>query len=187
MTTYTPEWKGPIEGYVKNFLGKNLWRLKGTHDHDDAINSAYVMFLVCAQKYPMLDTPQHFMALFKTAWTNEFNDLSVKAGNARKAIAMTDLGRVDEDGEQIDTPLESVGELDNAGTLALMVRQAPREVLLVLNLFLSAPQELLELAMVSWSRSGKYQAGGERWVEKMLGLKPGTCPIKKTEDYFTKP
>lgn len=183
--TYTPEWTGAVEGYVKNFLAKNLWRLRGTHEHEDAVNSAYVMFLVCASKYPALDTPQHFMALFKTAWTNEFNDLSVKAGNVRKAISMTDLNRVDEDGEEITTPIESVGEMDNAGALALMVKQAPKEVLMVLNLFLNAPQELLELATKAWTESGKYQAGGERWVEKMLGMKAGTCPIKKTEEYFT--
>lgn len=181
--SYTPEWKGPIEGYVVNGLAKNLWRLKPTHTHEDALQDAYVMFLRCAARYPLMDTPQHFMALFKTAWTNEFNDLSVKASNARVAISMTDLCRVDENGDEIATA-DSIGERDNDGALAVMIKEAPHDVMLVLNLFLVAPQELLELAMATWRKSGRHSPAGERQVEKMLGLPAGTNPLEKTERYF---
>lgn len=183
-STYRPEWKGPIEGYVVNFLTKSLWRLTPLHDRDDALQEAYVVFLRCAAKYPLMDTPQHFMSLFKTAWVNEFNDLSVKATKARKAIPVSQLGRVDEDGDEVVVVADVAGSTDNDGALALMVKQAPREVLMVLNLFLNAPAELLELATATWQKQGKYSAGGERWVEKMLGMPSGTNPIKRTEDYF---
>ena len=184
--TYRPEWSGALEGYVVNFLAKNLWRLTPTHDRDDAMQEAYVVFLRCAAKYPLLDTPQHFMALFKTSWMNEFNDLSVKATTARKSVPLSQLARIDENGDEVEYSKELAGATDNDGALALMIRDAPKEVMLVLNLFLSAPAELLELASATWKKNGKYSAGGERWVEKMLGLPTGTEPIKLTEDYFTK-
>ena len=183
--SYVPEWKGPIEGYVVNFLSKQLWRVRPLLEHDDAMQEAYLVFLRTAARYPMMDTPQHFMALFKTSWTNEFHDLSRKATNARIAVSMSDLGGTDEDGERWSVP-EAVGETDNMGTLALMVKQAPREVLMVLNLFLTAPGELLELAHSTWRAQGKYNAGGERWAEKALGLPVGTSPLQQTEDYFTR-
>lgn len=184
-STYRPEWKGPIEGYVVNFITKNLWRLSPTHDRDDALQDAYVAFLRCAARYPMMDTPQHFMALFKTWWTNEFNDLSVKATQARKAVPLSQLARVDENGDEVEYSKETAGALDNDGALALMVQQAPKEVLMVLNLFLTAPNELLELATKAWQEHGRYSPGGERFVERMLGLKPGTDPIQQTKEYFT--
>ena len=61
----------------------------------------------------------------------------------------------------------------------------PREVLLVLNLFLNAPQELLELAFATWRKSGKYRADGDKAVARMLGLPPDAQPMSRTESYFT--
>jgi len=177
-STYVPEWKGPIEGYVMNQLAKQLWRVRPLLEHEDAMQEAYVVFLRCAARYPLMDTPQHFMALFKVSWANEFTDWSNKATNARKAMPMSDLNRMDEDGEMNDAPIDSVGETDNMGALSLMVKQAPREVLMVLSLFLNAPGELLELAQSTWRAQGKYNAGGERWAEKVLGLPVGSAPLQ---------
>lgn len=184
-SAYKPEWSGSIEGYVVNFVSKNLWRVAPTHDRDDAMQEAYVCFLRCASRYPMLDAPQHFMALFKTTWANEFNDLSVKATKARKSVPLSQLSRVDENGDEVEYSREGAGCTDNDGALAVMIAQAPKEVLMVMNLFLNAPAELLEVAQAAWKSSGKNSPGGERWVEKVLGLKLGTDPIKKTQDYFT--
>lgn len=182
--SYLPEFKGSIEGYCVNFLAKNLWRLGPTHDREDAMQEARLTFLRCAARYPLLDTPQHFMALFKTTWANEFNDLSVKATAARLIVSISALSRTDEDGDEYSPFAESVGETDNEGQLAVMMRQAPREVLLVLHLFLNAPAELLELASTAWRASGRYSADGERWAEKALGLKVGAAPLKQTKEYF---
>src|ERR1700760_3791319 len=76
--TYLPEWKGEIEGYVMNTITRHGWRVESTHRREDLKQEAYIVFMRCAAKYPMLDTPQHFMSLFKRAWTNALNDLSVK-------------------------------------------------------------------------------------------------------------
>jgi DNA-directed RNA polymerase specialized sigma24 family protein len=180
--SYLPEFKGPVEGYVVNFLHKNLWRVSRTHDFDDAMHEAYLVFLRTASKYPDLDTPQHFMALFKTSWMNEFHDLSTKATEARRLVTEALFGGEDSDGEEYRRDV--IGDLDNDGSLAVMVRQAPKEVLLVLNLFLNAPQELLELAMTTWRKNGKYRADGDKAVAKMLGLPPDSTPVSDTQKYF---
>lgn len=180
-----PEFKGSIEGYCVNFLTKNLWRLRGTHDHDDAMQEARLTFLRCAARYPLMDTAQHFMALFKTTWSNEFHDLSTKATKARSALPFSDYMRADENGDDYSSLGDSIGETDNEGQLAVMLKQAPLEVLMVLNLFLNAPAELLELAAATWKARGHYSPDGERWAEKALGLKVGANPLKQTKEYFT--
>lgn len=182
--SYLPEFKGPIEGYVANYLAKNLWRISATHDRDDAMQEAYIVFLRCAAKYPLLDEAKHFMALFKTAWSNEVADLSTKATRARKSVSLTDLARVDDNGDEVPTSHEAVGSTDNEGILGMLVKEAPSDVMLVINLFLNAPAELMELALETWKQGGKHNAGGERHVEKMLGLPMGTNPIARAEKYF---
>lgn len=177
--SHIPEFTGPIEGYVCNFLKRNLWRVRATHDHKDAMQEAYIVFLRVAAKYPMLDAPQHFMALFKTSWAHEFNDLSHRARPANAEISEemhSDDGVFTRD---------SIGELDNDGQLAVLINQAPSEVFMVLNLFLSAPQELLDMALASWRASGHYKAEGDRAVSRLLGLPPGSQPMTQTQEYFS--
>lgn len=177
---YIPEFKGPIEGYVVNYITKQHWRLARTHDRDDMMQEAHVVFLRCAAKYPIIDTPQHFMALFKTAWSNHVNDLSVKATAARALVSENLFEAEDEEVWLRD----HAGELDNDGQLAVMLRQAPREVLMVLNLFLNAPQELLELATQAWVTSGRRRVDGNVMVGRLLGLDPEQDPLGKVHDYF---
>lgn len=179
MSSHLPEWKGPIEGFVVNFLHKNLWRIANTHTFDDAMQEAWCVFLRTAATYPTVETPQHFMALFKRSWINEFNDLSNSATAVRAEVTEV-VTEVDED----DWTREVIGDLDNDGALAVMLRQAPREVLMVLNLFLNAPQELLDLAMAAWKKSGRKMADGDTAVERMLGLPAGTKPVTQTREYF---
>jgi hypothetical protein len=55
---------------------------------------------------------------------------------------------------------------------------------MVLNLFLNAPQELLELALTTWRKNGKYRADGDKAVARMLGLPADSTPITTTRTYF---
>jgi DNA-directed RNA polymerase specialized sigma24 family protein len=178
---YTPEFHGPIEGYLMNQITKDLWRVANTHDRQDLMQEGVLVFLRCAAKYSIIDTPQHFMALFKTAWAHHLNDLSVKATKARVMVSETHLDP--EDGSEWNR--EAIGETDNAGALTLMVQQAPREVLMVLNLFLNAPQELLDLATKAWTKKGRRNANGNLIINKMLGLPDEADTLGKVNDYFT--
>lgn len=179
MPRFTPSFDGPIEGYVVNYLTKHHWRIQRTHTREDAMQEAWVVFLRVAEKYPDISEPQHFMALFKTAWANNITDLSHKATANRLELS---LGSAED--EDMPTVPDTAGSLDNDGLLRIMVRQAPQEVLMVLNLFLSAPQELLDLAMSTWKAQGHLSPGGSKHVARLLGLPEGSDPIKTTEDYF---
>lgn len=167
-STYQPRWGGAIEGYVVNYAVRNLWRVGASMELGDVVNEAYLVFDRCARKYPELDTPQHFMALFKTSWVRHFTDLS-NADTATRAALVPIMSKRNEDGEEMSVA-EPVGDLDNEGVLTTLVRQAPREVALVLRLFAQAPQELLELALASWNPQGKRHSAGSGRINALLGL-----------------
>lgn len=179
---YIPEFKGVIEGYVTNYVAKNLWKIRNTHTHEEAMQEAYIVFLRCSAKYHAVEEPSHFMALFKTAWHNEFIDLSHKATEARNEVSDRVLVGEDDDEQSLHDYM--IGELDNQGALGVMVRQAPHEVLLVMNLFLNAPVELIELATEAWRKQGRYKADGDKAVSRMLGLPPNATPMTSTQKYF---
>ncbi len=177
--SYSPEFTGPIEGYVVNFMKKHYWKVERTQTRDDVLQEARLVFLRCREKYQDLDTPQHFMALFKRAWANEFIDLA-NADTASRVLVQPPVDR--ETGEQIT---DLYGESDNDGSLSVMLRQAPAEVTMVLNLFLSAPQEILDLALGSWKgRDKRCRTGGSKRICKMLGLPQELDVLKLVEDYF---
>lgn len=180
--SYSPEFIGPIQGYVVNHMRKNFWRVERTQSREDVMQEASVVFLRCKQKYQDLETPQHFMALFKRAWSNHFTDMS-NADTQSRVLVPQQVQRSDDGSETI---ADIVGDLDNDGALAIRLRQAPPEVILVLNLFLSAPQEILDLALGSWKgRDQRCKTGGSKRICKMLGLPPELDVIKVVEEYFT--
>lgn len=178
--SYLPEFSGPIEGWTVNFMKKNYWRVERTQTRDDVLQEARLVFLRCKQRYAEVETPQHFMALYKRAWANEFTDLA-NADTASRVLVQPQTYRT-ESGEQL---VEQSGDTDNDGTLSVMLRQAPAEVTMVLNLFLSAPQEILDLALGSWKgRDKRCRTGGSKRICKMLGLPPELDVLKVVEDYF---
>lgn len=179
MSNFTAEFKGPIEGYVVNYLAANFWRVQASMTRPDCMQEAQLVFLRCKRNYEHdVDNPAHFMALFKRSWSNHFTDL------AEKDTAQRQCGQLPQDMEEPTGP-EPVGELENAGYLRVMVAQAPREVAMVLNLFISAPSELLELAMAAWRQRGHLEAGGNKHVARMLGLPADSRPLDLVHDYFS--
>ena len=177
---YNPKFEGPIMGYVANSLPGHVWKVAPLYDRDDLMQEAYLVFLRCASKYPALDEAKHFMALFKTAWSNHVILLAKKATQNRFTVPEAQLDKDDGSEWRRDAP----GDLDNEGLLRTMVRQAPSEVLMVLNLFLSAPAELVELASEAWSRQAKRGADPNDFVCRALGLPAGARPIDKVREYL---
>lgn len=179
---YKPEFKGPVEGWVVNQLSRGslaYWRVERTMSRDEVMQEAYECFLRCCRKFPKspeYDTPQAFMALFKRAWSNQFADLASYDTEDRNCCSL--------EGREAKVP-EAPGDLENDGFLLVMIREAPREVRLVLSIFLDAPKELLEAAFSAWRAGGNNQAGGSRHLNKLLGLPPTSDPVKLVEDYFT--
>lgn len=179
---YKPEFKGPIEGWVVNQLSRGklaYWRVERTLSREEVLQEAYECFLRCCRRFPKskeYNTPQAFMALFKRAWANQFTDLATYDTEDRACLS------VDAREIKLDEP---VGALENDGFLGVMIREAPREVQMVLSVFLNAPSELLELAFNAWRAGGHNGAGGSRHLNKLLGLDPTKDPVKLVEDYFS--
>lgn len=177
---YTPDFEGPIMGYVVNDLKANHWKIARTVPHSDAMQEAYCVFLKCKRTYADTVTePAHFMALFKTAWYRRFTDMANEDTERRCECAIP-VSAVT--GEEI----QQEGESDNDGMLAVMIRQAPREVQMVLSLFLNAPQELLDIALGSWKAQGdrRCRAGGSLQVNRLLGLPEDQDTMQHVVDYF---
>lgn len=175
---YQPVFKGPIEGWVVNYTKAQFWRLQATMEWDDVMQEAYLVFLRCSNKYPALLEAKHFMALFKQAWIRHVTDLAYVDSRHRVAQAPTEMA---EDGYV----QERVGDLDNDGQLAILMRQAPSEVRMVINLFLNAPQEMLDSLLSGWTgRDRRCRNGGSLRINKALGLDPKTDVLGLVEDYF---
>lgn len=179
---FSPAFKGPVEGYIANFAAKHGWRVSRLYQRDDIMQEAYLIFDRVVKAYPKVETPQHFMALFKRAWFNHFTDLSNEDTRSRVLVQHTEF-EVD-DGEAI--AVDYVGDLDGDGYLATMLRQAPREISMVLNLFLNAPQEMLDIALGSWAggRDRRCTAGGSKRICQMLGLDTSKDVMRAVEEYF---
>lgn len=185
----TPEFKGPIEGYVVNFLRTNYWRIESSTPRQDAMQTAYMVFLRVRNKYKNIPMGPHFMSLFKMAWFNEFTDLANADTKLRQLVPFKSKGHQEDHGwsEVPGDPVNTViGELECDGYLAVKIEQAPSEVKAVLNLFLNAPVELLDMALRGWhGRNKKSRAGGSERINRLLGLPADRDVLKEVEDYFS--
>lgn len=178
--SYQPTFKGPIEGWTVNFCKTNYWRVERSMEWADLMQEAYIVFLRCCTKAVDLAGPSHFMALYKTAWFNQFTNFAHADTKLRHIITEGCLSN-DDDGPSF----EAAGEIMNDGALATMLRQAPREVLMVLNLFLNAPAEIVETALAGWQgRNLRRKDGGSGHICKLLGLQPGRDIMGEVEEYF---
>lgn len=182
---YSPEWSGPIEGWTVNFVAKNLWKVARTQQRDDVMQEAYEVFMRVCRRYPEVEDAPHFMALYKTSWVRHFTDLANADTADRVTTGMTvqrrGAGEEDEGDER-----DFVGATDNDGALSVLIRQAPAEVKAVINLFLSAPQEILDMALAGWSdrRDARYATGGSRRLCRLLGLDDSLDVMAMVEQHF---
>lgn len=176
---YHPEFAGPIEGWMINYNTKHFWRVARSMEWEDLSQEGYLVFMRCAAKYPVLDTPQHFMSLFKRSWVNHFTDLANRDTALRTEIS----DHMELDGDEVVR--EPIGETDHCGDLVLMISQAPHEVRMVINLFLNAPAELLETALSSWNGEDRRRKdGGSATICRLLGLPADRDVLAIVRNYF---
>lgn len=177
---------GEIEGYSVNTFIRDGWKIADTHDRDDFLQEAWMVFDKCSRMYPDVE-PKHFMALYKTALDRRVLNLALAQTRRRaRETPKHHQTKCHLDAPQNVANSQPIGELENAGYLKRLVTQAPYEVRLVLNLFLSAPTELVGAAMLAWQHHGHPKAGGNEHVRQLLGLPEGSKPLDMVEDYFTK-
>lgn len=176
MPSFIPEYNGPIGGFVTNYIGKNYWKVKRTIPQEDLFQEAQVVFLQCKRKYWYVETPQHFQSLFMRCWHNRFIDLSNADTRDRCMVSDTNA-----DGETTTSQASCAGDQE----LAVMLRQAPSEVLAVVNLFLNTPQELLAIALAGWlTDDNSSTAKRSVRINRLLGLPKSFDSLKMVRDYF---
>jgi len=152
-------------------------------DYEDCLQEAKYIFCKVKKKYGNTGSPQHFMQLFKTSWTREFADLSTV--NTKQRHVVSEHRLQDEDYEYSDECSLLAGDFDNDGMLAIMIEQAPSEVKLVLQLFLTAPVEVLDLFSVQWKKCRKRKEFGNQQLCEILGLPKNTDVVGIVTGYFT--
>lgn len=172
------KFEGPIQGWTVNWLTENGWRFEPYHERGDMLQNAYIVFLKCSSRYPEVE-PRHFMALYQTAWKRYCINLAKKVSSDRRCQSASRLDRESHETFEV----EPVGDLDNYGYVSLMLKQAPREVTLVLTLMLNAPSELLDMAM-SAMKAKNRRVSDESMICSMLGLPEGSTPLQTVRDYF---
>jgi hypothetical protein len=180
---YNPVWAGPVEGYTVNFLKKNFWRVQAHMEYQDAVQEAQLLFVHLKRKYGCLDTPQHFMAIYKVSLLNEFNEIAARDGKYRKEVSDSQI-HATEDFNYVETMMGVTGDTDNEGMLHIMIQQAPEEVKQVLRLFVETPIEVLEQFARVWKKKGRNMEFGNHHLCHLLKIKEGTDLVGKVRAYF---
>lgn len=158
------EFTGAVEGFVVNFLKKNFWRVQRTHDYEDAMQEAALTFHEIFARYQeKVDNDAWMMSLFKTSWTNRFNDLAQADYGARSIPPLSDL-------TDDDTSLLNSMVVEDPTHMASLIREAPEAVRLVLSLLYNAPKELMEQAATAWVEQGHTKVDGNAHLCGLLGI-----------------
>jgi cation transport regulator ChaB len=125
--SFVPVWGKEYEGYAANFYRQNMWRCDPINEMKDLIQDAYLVFDKVKVSYPRVIDPKHFMALFKTALTNNMHD---KASYKRRK----DDSEVYLSSDVSDFFVGRIGEVSNAGYLSVLLDELPEEMKMVLTL-----------------------------------------------------
>lgn len=120
------------------------------------------------------------MSLFKTTYTRQFHTLSVKDTKRKNESCFTDVF-----GDSVDLELLIPGVDYNEGFLAVLIDEAPEEVISVLSLVLNCPMELYDLLSEMWRSKGKKKEHGNQFLCEMLGYDCDEVDlVKMVQEYF---
>lgn len=81
---FIPLWEGAIEGWVVNFITKNVWRTKPAYDWCDLYQESYLCYDRCVHMYPEVVEAPHFMRLVQVTTLNRITDLANKRTKRRE-------------------------------------------------------------------------------------------------------
>ena len=170
MVGFTPAFTGSIEGYTKNFIRSNLWKVDKLYDYDDILQEAREQFLRTIKRMEAngdtIKNEKHMMALYKTSFSRHFITL---CNRTTKVSVEKNMSGFTADDDALD--FESlIGSDENNGYLECLIDQAPKEVKQVFNLLLNTPAEVLDIAINAWNMQNKKGAGvGNKFLCNMLG------------------
>lgn len=128
-----PEWDGSsFQKWAKNFCYKNHWRVAHVlGDYDDCLAECALHYVICRERYgATVNSEKQFMYMYNLWVTAEFNTKSTKDFNNRQFQQSL---------PQDETPVES------DANLAIKLADASEELKSVLNIFLNAPNEVMDV------------------------------------------
>jgi hypothetical protein len=167
---FDPKFEGPFAAWTYKYVNANLWKFADQYTFEDMIQEAAMKFAVCVRKYPMVDEPKHFMALYKQAVANHFIKLAKKASLNRAHINDNYSLSIDADDEH--PKFEPAGEQSPAELMCLW-RTAPVEVKRLIKLLASG--KLRNEPMWRYA-NGTRETSNEYWA-RQLGLDPAKVDL----------
>lgn len=121
---WRPEWTQKVESWTAYHINKNLWRFDRIDGFDDVMQQARILFWELSLKYPSVNNPNHFFALYKTSLLRRFTD---------KARART-RSLIDQDvSVDLEADTTILGYTTNAGQINLLLEEMPDELKIVLG------------------------------------------------------
>lgn len=123
---WSPKWGPEYIKWTANFLKQNMWRVDHTLDHDDLMQESWIIFDYLVRSYPRVIEPRHFFALYKRAIINKMHDRScAKTRHGKMQVILPE--------DVADYFVGRIGEVENAGYAAALIRELPEEMKLVLD------------------------------------------------------
>ena len=151
-------WEGPFEKYAAGVIHKNMWRFWGQHEFSDLLQESACVFYEVRRDYAdKVDSPQHLMAIFKTAlFRKVIHDVSQRSRkkNDREVIeSLLPNGGRDKHVLLEDADWSGLSRLELAAVksdfnplpdahLSTLLKEAPKEVRQVFNLLTSMTTEV---------------------------------------------
>ena len=134
VLVWAPAWQGVTQRWAASYISANKWRAPRYCGFDDLMQEAWIIYQRVEQKYPRIIEPNKFMALYKAALANWFND---------RACYMKRRGT--QDAELRTEPLEECLQQPTTPPpelLGLLLDEAPQELRLALELLAKQPHML---------------------------------------------
>ena len=153
------EWEGsPYQKYAWNFFSRNLWKvahLKG--DISDLMQEAAVEFILMKRDYgDKVNSPQHFMSLYKLCLHSHLTNMSIKDSRGRatlKKVKDTYTPQEQRDVLEEREPYYDRATLQNVvqgpvvrpdAELNVLLNECSVELKEVLKIFFLSPTEIME-------------------------------------------
>jgi len=182
--------KGPIEGFVINYLKRNYWRVSALWTYEDAFSEAQVLFYDLYNRYVThgkVDNIKWFMTLYKKSFINLIHSQSVKDSTYRETIIpINTFVTSDSELAELESRLFGIEpSSEKSVTLKLLIEQAPNEIKTLVSVIAKAPAELLDSLTSTWKKRGKKIPFGNEMLCALIGVDPKKVNIiKLMKNYF---
>ena len=173
-------WVNQVEPYLRKVADRVLWRIEPLgYTEEDFIQEAFFIYKKCLARYGTVLAPNGKLSpLFRVSINNFVTDLS---HDSTKGNSFLDNGR-----DVSDLFGEELFDKTDNGYLNILIREAPKEVLEVVNLFFNTPAELLD--EVRGFLGAKHSKGfkSNKFLCKMLGYNRAKVNlVELTKNYFS--